>query len=92
MDSEYLGFFKRASDIYNSAGGHGTLLAAIDSGRLRDGLDGKRYDIAKATLLDFFEGKNTKGNNRMFGIGPYELQELIRMAEDKELNSPRQST
>lgn len=83
MEEGYLGFFNRASGIYSSSGGHSRLLIAINSEELRDGLNGRKYKIAKDVLLDFFNDKNTKGNNRVFGISGY-IEDLVRKCEEKE--------
>lgn len=92
MEGGYLGFFNRASEIYSSSGGHSRLLDAINSEQLRDGLNEKKYEIAKNVLLDFFSGRNTKGSNRIFGISGY-IEDLIRKCEEKEkiLNTSLQS-
>jgi len=93
MEEGYLKFFNRASEIYSGSGGHSRLLIAINSEELRGGLKGRKYEIARNVLLDFFNDKNTKGNNRVFGISGY-IEYLVRKCEEKEeiLNTALQST
>jgi hypothetical protein len=87
----YWGYFNRASDIYATSDGPNRLLCAINSGELRDGLDGMKFEIAQTTMLDFLRGINTTGSNRLFGIRLYEKGRLVKIAEEKELNISPQS-
>ena len=76
-------FFQKASDIYNGADGYNNLLRAINSGQFQDGLNSNEYEIAKTIMLDFFKERNTKGNNRTFGITGH-INYLLLKCEEKE--------
>lgn len=41
--------------------------------------------------LEFFKGRNTKGNNRTFGIGGY-ISYLVRKCEQEEINISHPAT
>ncbi len=78
LEQKYMTFFQKASAIYGTSGGHNSLLSAINSGELRDGLNNRQYRLAKKTLLRFFHGRNTRGSDRVFGIYDIEIDELIK--------------
>lgn len=71
MSKHYLIFFQRASEFYGKAGGYNNLVEAINSGKLKDGLNEKEYATAKEVLLNFFD------NNRIFGLNDFEISKLV---------------
>lgn len=83
MKEKYLEFLNKASDIYNGPDGYNNLLRAINSGQFQDGLNPNEYEIVKTIMLDFFKERNTKGNNRTFGIIGH-INDLLLKCEEKE--------
>ncbi len=83
MEKGYLDFFKRASEVYSGPGGHNSLLEAINSGMLRDGLNEEEYGIAKLVLSDFFKEHNTTGSNRIWGIYDFECDKLVKRCRER---------
>jgi hypothetical protein len=91
MYEKYQKFFNRASDIYGGVDGYNTLLEAVNSGQLQEDLSLTEHEIAKFVILDFFKERNTKGNNRTFGITGHINDLLLKCgAQEKILNSSLQ--
>lgn len=78
MKEDYLRFFEKVFEIYKGVGGYCTLMDAINSGKLKDGLNEREYQIATFIISDFFETRRT------FGISEHEINGLAKKCEQIE--------
>lgn len=83
--NKYSEFFDKLADAYGHAGGYEGLLNRIKKGEFRDGLSEEQYQIAISEFYRFFEGKNTHGRNRVFGLSNRDITELAAKCESKQI-------
>jgi hypothetical protein len=83
--NKYYEFFDKLAQAYGNAGGHESILRRIGEGEFKDGLPEEQYQIAISEFHRFFEGRNTHGRNRIFGLSPKDIAELVAKCESKQI-------
>ncbi len=91
MEDKYSRFFSRIDKAYGEPGGYSHVCELLSKRDFRYGMDEKSYKIARTVLLEFFSKHNTGGGDRIFGLPPFEISELVRECRERESNKSLQA-